>query len=162
MDGCGTRLQNSQQFGKQAAYAAKFILRVFGKRRDQNSVRHIYRSDQEWIGIVEQLKQTRCPHCHAHGTLNRHGVLYGFDDTNDGNPQRTLRAPRIFCSKRRQSRPGCGRTFSKHLDVDALAYLRDVLERLPNHPADRLEELLPHRWKAAQATPATAQGNSTP
>jgi hypothetical protein len=74
--------------------------------------RRFYRSDQEWIDIVEQLKQTRCPHCHACGTLNRHGVLYGFDDTNDGNPQQTLRARRILCSKRRQSRPGCGRTFS--------------------------------------------------
>jgi transposase len=26
-------------------------------------------------------------------------------------------------------------------------YLRDVLERLPTHPASRLEELLPHRWQ---------------
>jgi hypothetical protein len=73
--------------------------------------RRFYRSDQEWIDIVEKLKQTRCPHCHACGTLNRHGVLYGFDDTNDDNPQRTLRARRIFCSNRK-NRPGCGRTFS--------------------------------------------------
>ncbi|HTP71229.1 MAG TPA: IS66 family transposase [Burkholderiaceae bacterium] len=27
------------------------------------------------------------------------------------------------------------------------AYLRDVLERLPSHPASRIEELLPHRWQ---------------
>lgn len=75
--------------------------------------RRFYRSDEEWIGIVERLKQTPCPHCHARGTLNRHGVLYGFDNSNDdGNPQQTLRARRILCSKRRQSRPGCGRTFS--------------------------------------------------
>jgi transposase len=26
-------------------------------------------------------------------------------------------------------------------------YLRDVLERLPNHPNSRIEELLPHRWQ---------------
>jgi len=26
------------------------------------------------------------------------------------------------------------------------AYLKDVLERLPTHPASRIEELLPHRW----------------
>jgi transposase len=30
---------------------------------------------------------------------------------------------------------------------DPHAYLRDVLERLPSHPASRIEELLPHRWQ---------------
>jgi IS66 C-terminal element len=30
---------------------------------------------------------------------------------------------------------------------DPWAYLRDVLERLPNHPNSRIEELLPHRWQ---------------
>lgn len=29
------------------------------------------------------------------------------------------------------------------------AYLKDVLERLPTHPASRIEELLPHRWSPA-------------
>jgi len=29
---------------------------------------------------------------------------------------------------------------------DPLAYLTDVLTRLPNHPNSRIEELLPHRW----------------
>jgi transposase len=32
---------------------------------------------------------------------------------------------------------------------DPHAYLRDVLQRLPTHPASRIEELLPHRWKAS-------------
>ena len=27
------------------------------------------------------------------------------------------------------------------------SYLKDVLERLPTHPASRIQELLPHRWK---------------
>jgi transposase len=31
---------------------------------------------------------------------------------------------------------------------DPYAYLKDVLERLPSHPASRIEELLPHRWSA--------------
>lgn len=31
---------------------------------------------------------------------------------------------------------------------DPYAYLKDVLERLPSHPASRIEELLPHHWKA--------------
>ena len=43
----------------------------------------------------------------------------------------------------------------KRLGIDTFAYLRDVLERLPTQPAERLEELLPHRWQAArQAAPA--------
>jgi transposase len=47
----------------------------------------------------------------------------------------------------------------KHLGINAFAYLRDVLERLPTHPAERLEELLPHRWQAAQqVSPAPASG----
>jgi transposase len=31
--------------------------------------------------------------------------------------------------------------------LDPHAYLRDVLQRLPMHPASRLGELLPHRWQ---------------
>lgn len=30
---------------------------------------------------------------------------------------------------------------------DPYAYLKDVLERLPTHPANRIAELLPHRWR---------------
>jgi hypothetical protein len=33
--------------------------------------------------------------------------------------------------------------------LDPYAYLRDVLERLPTHPARRIAELLPHRWQSA-------------
>jgi hypothetical protein len=29
---------------------------------------------------------------------------------------------------------------------DSYQYLRDILDRLPTHPASRIEELLPHRW----------------
>jgi transposase len=32
---------------------------------------------------------------------------------------------------------------------DPHAYLKDVLERLPSHPASRIEEMLPHRWQPA-------------
>ena len=32
---------------------------------------------------------------------------------------------------------------------DPWAYLKDVLERLPEHPNRRIDELLPHRWKPA-------------
>ena len=37
------------------------------------------------------------------------------------------------------------------LDLDPFAYLRDVLARLPDLPADRLDELLPDRWAATAA-----------
>jgi len=32
-------------------------------------------------------------------------------------------------------------------DVDPVAYLRDVLLRVDTHPAARIDELLPHRWR---------------
>jgi transposase len=32
---------------------------------------------------------------------------------------------------------------------DPYAYFKDVLERLPTHPASRIDELLPHRWAPA-------------
>lgn len=31
---------------------------------------------------------------------------------------------------------------------DPYVYLRDLLDRLPTHPASRIDELLPHRWSA--------------
>jgi transposase len=43
----------------------------------------------------------------------------------------------------------------KHLRLDAFAYLRDVFDRLATHPAERLEELLPHRWQAARVAATT-------
>ena len=47
----------------------------------------------------------------------------------------------------------------KHLGIDTFAYLREVLTRLPTQPADRLEELLPHRWQAARlAAPPDPRG----
>ncbi len=38
---------------------------------------------------------------------------------------------------------------AKMNDLDPYAYLRDVLERLPTHPASRVAELLPHRWRTS-------------
>lgn len=34
---------------------------------------------------------------------------------------------------------------------DPYRYLKDVLERLPTHPANRINELLPHCWRVAPA-----------
>lgn len=39
--------------------------------------------------------------------------------------------------------------------IDPFTYLRDVLGRLPTHSQERLEELLPDRWKAARQAAAT-------
>jgi transposase len=33
--------------------------------------------------------------------------------------------------------------------LNPYVYLKDVLERLPTHPASRIDELLPHRWTAS-------------
>jgi hypothetical protein len=44
----------------------------------------------------------------------------------------------------------------KHLGIDAFTYLHDVLTRLPTHPAERLEELLPHHWHSARQLAAAA------
>jgi transposase len=36
----------------------------------------------------------------------------------------------------------------KRLQVDPFAYVKDVLDGLPTHPAERLGELLPEAWNA--------------
>jgi hypothetical protein len=38
-------------------------------------------------------------------------------------------------------------TCQRH-QIDPFAYLKDVLERLPTHPAERVGELLPDTWLA--------------
>jgi transposase len=38
---------------------------------------------------------------------------------------------------------------------DPYQYLKDVLERLPTHPASRLAELLPHGWHPSEKTDST-------
>jgi len=48
------------------------------------------------------------------------------------------------------------------LGIEPWAYLRDVLTRLPTTPADQLDHLLPHRWKEARATAATAAPTPSP
>jgi transposase len=44
----------------------------------------------------------------------------------------------------------------KLLGIDSFAYLCDVFERLPSHQPERLEELLPHNWKASRESGAAS------
>jgi hypothetical protein len=39
----------------------------------------------------------------------------------------------------------------KHLGVDPITYLRDVIERVSTHPARRILELTPREWKRLRA-----------
>jgi transposase len=41
-------------------------------------------------------------------------------------------------------------------DIDPEAWLRDALARLPDHPANRIDDLLPWNWKKAQTLQAIA------
>jgi hypothetical protein len=45
---------------------------------------------------------------------------------------------------------------AKMNDVDPQAWLADVLARIAEHPARRLDELLPWNWKTAQAAQTLA------
>jgi hypothetical protein len=71
--------------------------------------RWFYRDTDEDAAMAERLKLASCPHCKRVGALIRHGALYGFDESSPR--QKIVRARRVFCSNR-NSRPGCGRTFS--------------------------------------------------
>src|SRR5262245_20162258 len=42
-------------------------------------------------------------------------------------------------------------TTCRSLGIDSFAYLRDVLDRVGTHPARRVEELLPDRWKGLRS-----------
>ena len=41
-------------------------------------------------------------------------------------------------------------------DVDPQAWLADVLSRIAEHPAHKLDELLPWNWRSAQETASRA------
>jgi hypothetical protein len=42
----------------------------------------------------------------------------------------------------------------KRLHIDPFLYLRDVIGRISAHPANRIDELLPDKWKAARSVTA--------
>ena len=96
--------------------------------------------------------------------LNRY-LEAGFLAIDNNAAERALRPVAVgrknwmFCGS-----DGGGRTaailFSlastcKALQIDPFSYLRDVLDRVCIHPARRIAELLPDRWQALQAVPAS-------
>ena len=129
------------------------------------------RNDQEWNTTAESLKHTLCPHCQQVGTLNRHGFLYGFDDSSPS--RKTLRARRVFCSNRR-AQPGCGRTFSvwradsirrlslntarlwRFLQLAVAGSLHAALSAVHCHLSDRTWLRVWKRFSLAQCTIRTA------
>ena len=52
-------------------------------------------------------------------------------------------------------------TCERH-DINPEIYLADVLIRLQDHPADRVAELLPHRWKETFGSGFTVERVVTP
>ena len=48
-------------------------------------------------------------------------------------------------------------TTCKNLGIAPQSYLRDVLERIGTHPARRLDERRPDRWKAIRAAGEAAK-----
>jgi len=61
-------------------------------------------SPEDFEGIFEKVKLWVCPFCQRLGTLNRHGFLTRFDES--------LRGIRLWCSSRRKSHCGCGKSLS--------------------------------------------------
>jgi hypothetical protein len=63
------------------------------------------------------------------------------------------RRNRIFLGSDRAGRTATVLDFltgtCKHHDVAPFAYLQNILHRLPSHPADQLDELLPDVWFAS-------------
>lgn len=43
---------------------------------------------------------------------------------------------------------------AKAHSIDPFVYLRDLIDRVSTHPASRIAELTPRRWKALRTTSA--------
>jgi hypothetical protein len=70
-----------------------------------------------------------------------------------------LRPPRRRLEDETQATPDrkSGHFFPDSQEIDPLAYLKDIRERLPTYPTDRLGERLPDAWVVANP-PGSKQG----
>ncbi|MFO0814270.1 MAG: hypothetical protein U0796_13670 [Gemmatales bacterium] len=127
--------------------------------------RWFYRTEAEWTQWVERLKLMPCPHCQLVGTLNRHGCLVGYDESQ----RQVLRARRVYCSNR-HSQHGCGRTFSvwladkiRRLSLSTSAvwrFLRQVIAGSIAAAARSMTERSDRTWQRVWKRFQLAQSNS--
>jgi IS66 C-terminal element len=64
-------------------------------------------------------------------------------------------SPKSLTHGTRQKEEACRGETAKLNDVDPQAWLADVLRRISDHPAARLDDLLPWNWKSGSAKLAT-------
>ncbi len=65
---------------------------------------------QEADQYRQRVKSESCPHCGRTGSLICHGYLRGYGPGS--KEEQVVRGYRFFCSDRRKSRKGCGKTYS--------------------------------------------------
>ena len=74
------------------------------------TVKRYYKSEEELLSFLRNVKQVVCPHCGLIGALILHGFLYGYEECSVNI--KIIRGRRIFCNNRKSRNKGCGRTFS--------------------------------------------------
>jgi transposase len=142
----------------------------------QEKSRSMLRKLKEWLDQEEQRKVLpKSPIGEAIGyALNHWSALEryleaGFLEIDNGASERAMKPVAIgrknwlFAGSTAGGRTAailmslC--TTCKNLKVDPLAYLTDVLGRVSTHPARRIEELLPDRWRAIREAAALIEGD---
>jgi transposase len=120
----------------------------------------------EWIEAEKTKVLPKSPIGQAIAYAQRHWQAllrfaeYGFLDIDNNEAERAFRAVAIGRKNWLFAGSDAGgktaavlytitQTCKRH-QIDPFEYLRDVLTRIPSHPADRLAELVPHRWAQSQ------------
>ena len=142
----------------------------------QEKSRSMLRKLKEWLDQEEQRKVLpKSPIGEAIGyALNHWSALEryleaGFLEIDNGASERAMKPVAIgrknwlFAGSTAGGRTAATLmslcTTCKNLKVDPLAYLTDVLGRVSTHPARRIEELLPDRWRAIREAAALIEGD---
>lgn len=154
----------------QQLYAIERIAREQNMTPEQ---RHKFRQEQNALAVMEELKQwakeeytnvlPKTPIAEAMAYfLRRYQYLARYLDEgkleidnnlteNSIRPIALGRKNYLFAGSHQGAKRaamfysllGC----CKKMNLDPFQWLRDVLTRLPEHPVNQLEELLPHKWK---------------